>query len=234
MGETRKYVGARYVPVFADPLEWDADLKYEPLTIVTDENGVFYVSKQYVPEGITVDTTEYWIPWADWGDEISALDTRIDAIEDALPLSSFDDVNTVDARFDAIEDALPLSSFDDVNTVDARFDAIEDALPLSSFDDVNTVDKRFDTVEKFTYHEWGYETVSSLSAGETRDVQVTFTNTFPTVPGVIACIGNTSSSGSSLLDVTVQVTSRSTTGCTLRVYKTASGSVTIVWLAIAL
>lgn len=121
--EIRKYVGARYVPVFADPLEWDADLKYEPLTIVTDENGIFYVSKQYVPEGITVDTTEYWIPWADWGDEISALDTRIDALEDALPIASFDDVNTVDARFDAIEDVLPLSSFDDVNTVNAALGA---------------------------------------------------------------------------------------------------------------
>lgn len=31
--EKRKYVGARYVPLFSDPLEWSNTRTYEPLTI---------------------------------------------------------------------------------------------------------------------------------------------------------------------------------------------------------
>ena len=134
----REYVGARYVPVFADPTQWDITLKYEPLTVVTD-NGASYVSRRYVPEGIQLDNTDYWILWADYNaqlqhyiDEVETFDGRIDDIEDALPIADFDDVNTVaagisalDTRIDAIEDALPIADFDDVNTVDARFDAVE-------------------------------------------------------------------------------------------------------------
>ena len=163
----REYVGARYVPVFADPTQWDITLKYEPLTVVTD-NGASYVSRRYVPEGIQLDNTDYWILWADYNaqlqhyiDEVETFDGRIDDIEDALPIADFDDVNTVaagisalDTRIDAIEDALPIADFDDVNTVaagisalDTRIDAIEDALPIADFDDVNTVDARFDAVE---------------------------------------------------------------------------------------
>ena len=163
----REYVGARYVPIFADPTQWDITLKYEPLTVVTD-NGASYVSRRYVPEGIQLTNTDYWILWADYNaqlqqliNEVDTFDGRIDDLEDALPIASFDDVNTVEAaisgldtRTDAIEDALPIADFDDVNTVsagitalDTRIDALEDALPIADFDDVNTVDARFDAVE---------------------------------------------------------------------------------------
>lgn len=54
-----KYVGARYVPLFADPAEWNINSTYEPLTIVLNE-GNSYTSKQYVPVGIQIDNEEYW------------------------------------------------------------------------------------------------------------------------------------------------------------------------------
>lgn len=54
-----KYVGARYVPLFADPAEWNINNTYEPLTIVLNE-GNSYTSKQYVPVGIQIDNEEYW------------------------------------------------------------------------------------------------------------------------------------------------------------------------------
>ena len=41
----RQYVGARYVPVFANPLEWSDTREYEPLTIVTYQ-GNSYTSMQ--------------------------------------------------------------------------------------------------------------------------------------------------------------------------------------------
>ena len=54
-----KYVGARYVPLFAEPAEWNINSTYEPLTIVLNE-GNSYTSKQFVPVGIQIDNEEYW------------------------------------------------------------------------------------------------------------------------------------------------------------------------------
>ena len=53
-----RYVGARYVPLFADPLQWNSANTYEPLTIVVNE-GNSYTSKTYVPAGI--DISNIWI-----------------------------------------------------------------------------------------------------------------------------------------------------------------------------
>lgn len=127
----REYIGARYVPVFADPIQWDPTLIYEPLTVVTDQ-GASYVSRRMVPEGIQLDNTDYWVLWADFNaqlqhyiDEVDTFDGRIDALEDALPIADFSSINTIDGRFDTLEALLPASAFDSVNTVDARFDTIE-------------------------------------------------------------------------------------------------------------
>ena len=56
---TRQYIGARYVPKFADPIEWSNTTSYEALTIVTYAGGS-YTSKKAVPAGITPTNTEYW------------------------------------------------------------------------------------------------------------------------------------------------------------------------------
>lgn len=60
----RQYVGARYVPIFGrageDTVEWDDGAPYEPLTVVM-HGGVSYVSRRYVPSGIQVTDTDYWV-----------------------------------------------------------------------------------------------------------------------------------------------------------------------------
>ena len=53
------YVGNRYVPVFADPVNWDNIREYEPLTIVTYQ-GASYTSRKTVPAGIDISNTDYW------------------------------------------------------------------------------------------------------------------------------------------------------------------------------
>ena len=53
------YVGARYVPKFADPIEWDIERGYESLTIVTYK-GESYTSKSPVPPGIDIKNERYW------------------------------------------------------------------------------------------------------------------------------------------------------------------------------
>lgn len=55
----RQYIGARYVPLFADPAEWNNQRTYEPLTIVIHE-GNSYTARQYVPAGIDITNNVYW------------------------------------------------------------------------------------------------------------------------------------------------------------------------------
>lgn len=54
-----QYIGARYVPIFADPIEWNNTRTYEPLTIVS-HNGNSYTSRQSVPRGIDISNKKYW------------------------------------------------------------------------------------------------------------------------------------------------------------------------------
>ena len=54
-----QYIGARYVPLFAEPLTWDVTKEYEPLTIVYYQ-GNSYTSKQAVPAGIELSNENFW------------------------------------------------------------------------------------------------------------------------------------------------------------------------------
>lgn len=67
----RQYIGARYVPIFADPAEWDSTKTYEPLTIVLHE-GNSYTSRQYVPTGIDINNTDYWANTGNYNAQIEA------------------------------------------------------------------------------------------------------------------------------------------------------------------
>lgn len=56
---TSQYIGARYVPLFADPYDWDDTREYEPLTVVYSK-GNSYTSRQYVPKGTPLTDENYW------------------------------------------------------------------------------------------------------------------------------------------------------------------------------
>ena len=86
----RQYVGARYVPVFADPLEWSDTIGYEPLTVVLHE-GNSYTSRQSVPVGIDIGNTTYWAETGNYNaqveayrQEVLAYDGRITANANAI------------------------------------------------------------------------------------------------------------------------------------------------------
>ena len=85
-----QYVGARYVPLFADPLEWDKTKAYEPLTIVY-HTGNSYTSRQYVPVGIEITNTAYWALTGNYNAqieqyraEVQRYDARITANDTAI------------------------------------------------------------------------------------------------------------------------------------------------------
>ena len=84
----RQYIGARYVPLFATPLEWDKSRSYESLTIVYHQ-GNSYTSKQAVPAGIEIADESYWALTGNYNaqieqyrNEVTAYDNRITTTQD--------------------------------------------------------------------------------------------------------------------------------------------------------
>lgn len=80
---TTQYIGARYVPLFAEPIEWDKTKQYEPLTIVS-ANGNSYTSRQFVPTGVEITNEAFWAMTGNYNaqieqyrKEVTAYDGRI-------------------------------------------------------------------------------------------------------------------------------------------------------------
>ena len=80
-----RYIGARYVPIMGGA--WDNTREYEPLTVVQYE-GDSYTSKMYVPVGIAITNTTYWVKTADYSQQLASLaqnlqqtDNRVQDIE---------------------------------------------------------------------------------------------------------------------------------------------------------
>ena len=106
---TTQYIGSRYVPIFADPVEWSSAKEYEPLTIVTHE-GNSYTSKQFVPVGIDISNEAYWAltgnynaqveqyrrEVANYSESISQLSDSIDTVGNMLPASDYTDKTVSD------------------------------------------------------------------------------------------------------------------------------------------
>ena len=98
MATYNTYIGARYVPIFADPIEWDKAKSYEPLTIVTYQ-GDSYTSKTFVPAQTEITNTEFWVRTGSYNaqveqyrKEVQEVATKMDDLEESVnnSLSSFD------------------------------------------------------------------------------------------------------------------------------------------------
>ncbi len=84
---TRQYTGARYVPIFGrageDTVEWDDTAPYEPLTVVMHQ-GVSYVSRRYVPNGIQIDNTDYWVETYRFNAQVEAYRQEVLGFQDEI------------------------------------------------------------------------------------------------------------------------------------------------------
>ena len=88
-GQVTQYIGARYVPLIADPIEWSDQKEYEPLTIVTNQ-GNSYTSRQFVPKGTLITNEQFWAETGNFNaqieqyrKEVAAFDARITAAQNA-------------------------------------------------------------------------------------------------------------------------------------------------------
>lgn len=90
---TNRYIGARYVPIFAGA--WDNTEEYEPLTIVTYQ-GDSYTSRGYVPTGVAIDNTQYWAKTGDFNQQVANMQQQLDYLQEQLSTivsDTIDDIN---------------------------------------------------------------------------------------------------------------------------------------------
>lgn len=78
---TRQYIGARYVPKFADPIAWDKTNSYEALTIVTYLNNS-YTSKKPVPANTEITDTEYWVVTGNYNAQVEEYRQEVEKIKE--------------------------------------------------------------------------------------------------------------------------------------------------------
>ena len=90
-----KYIGARYVPLFANPLQWNNQNTYEPLTIVVNQ-GNSYTSRQFVPVGIDISNTEYWALTGNYNAQVEQYRQEVEQVnqEIAQVNEEIDKINT--------------------------------------------------------------------------------------------------------------------------------------------
>lgn len=99
---TRQYVGARYVPKFANPIEWDAERIYEPLEMVTYLNNT-YTSKKPVPQGIEITNKEYWVITGNYNAQVEQYRQQVEALgEDVTKLKG--DMTNMQIKVDECND----------------------------------------------------------------------------------------------------------------------------------
>lgn len=98
-----QYVGARYVPLFATPLEWDREKSYEPLTIVYHA-GNSYTSRQFVPAGTDLTNETFWAITGNYNAQIEQYRAEVKQL-DAKVAKNARDISDETARATAAEAA---------------------------------------------------------------------------------------------------------------------------------
>lgn len=138
-----QYIGSRYVPLFADPVEWSSENTYEPLTIVINQ-GNSYTSKQAVPKGIDIANEDFWTLTGNYNAQVELY--RRDT---AQALQVAQDAGTAAGNAQQSADAAQQSADDAQQSADnaqSAVDALAALLPQAAFSSTNTVKTYVDTM----------------------------------------------------------------------------------------
>ena len=127
----RQYIGARYVPTYyqnsLDPTssEWEANVQYDPLTIVSLPNLHSYQSKKFVPANIgsPASNPEYWYDQGYANAYFQALQDQIDGMQDGtLPGSLQNQINDNSSDIAALAKSIDPINFDIIVAADGSGD----------------------------------------------------------------------------------------------------------------
>lgn len=98
----QQYVGARYITIFGrkgeDTMEWDDGAPYEPLTVVVNE-GNSYVSRTYVPTGIDISDTRYWLKAFNFNAQVEQYRRDVAAFDDRITTNT-NNITAANGRID--------------------------------------------------------------------------------------------------------------------------------------
>ena len=144
----RQYVGARYVPVFANPLEWSDTREYEPLTIVI-HNGNSYTSMQSVPTGIDIANTNYWAITGNFNAQVEAYRKEVSQWSEKIDNANTNASNAVTTASNAVTTANNALSV--ANTADTNAD---NAIEVASEALVNSNKKKYISFDDTLFTEW--------------------------------------------------------------------------------
>ena len=92
----REYIGMRYVPIIADPVEWDSARSYESLTIVTYQ-GNSYTSRRPVPASIPITDGRYWALTGNYNAQIELYRQEVLAFDGRITQAQSDATNAKEA-----------------------------------------------------------------------------------------------------------------------------------------
>lgn len=109
----RQYIGARYVTKIyensLDPAsaEWESTVNYEPLTLVTYNNGS-YLSKKEVPASVgnPAENPTYWVQTGFYNGQIASLQSQIDTINNTSIPAIQSDLTDLSSTVDDIENQI--------------------------------------------------------------------------------------------------------------------------------
>ena len=143
-----QYIGARYVPLFANPPQWSSEREYEQLTIVLYQGNSF-TSMQYVPVGIDITNEEFWAQTGNYNaqveqyrQEVREYTKKIATLEntqtqqgatiETLKSTTENLGNSVNAMNTKVE-----TQGETINVLDGRVDALD-----TTVDGIKASDKR--------------------------------------------------------------------------------------------
>lgn len=124
---TTQYIGSRYVPLLADPVEWSSTKTYEPLTIVTHE-GNSYTSRQFVPVGVDIANEQFWALTGNYNAQVEQYRR-----ETAQMVENFDTFTTdITRQFDEFSDSVT----EEIQNIAAPIDvSVRDGVDNTGVDD---------------------------------------------------------------------------------------------------
>lgn len=94
----------RYVPIFADPVEWDSTRDYESLTIVTYQ-GASYTSRRPIPAGIPITDGRYWVLTGNYNAQVQQYRQEVQAFDGRITQAQSDATDAKGAAEDAQDTA---------------------------------------------------------------------------------------------------------------------------------
>lgn len=126
-----QYIGARYVTLFADPIEWSSTKSYEPLTVVTHQ-GNSYTSKQFVPVGIDISNGDFWVLTGNYNAQVEQYRQEVRAFDGRITQAQGDADDAKTASESAQESAdtanAILAGYAEGDTVKADVSALQTAI----------------------------------------------------------------------------------------------------------